>query len=208
MTQPQNGMERDRDRAMDCRNGPVPMPRELRVDVVADDPQWTALGALDPTAVIAEVTAAISAHLVLPAALTTATVALCSDAEVRALNSTWRGLDEPTNVLSFPSPEPASPARHAASERFLGDVILAEETLACEAADLAIDSVDHFRHLVLHGLLHLLGYDHETDAEAAVMEALETRILHSIGVADPYIGTEPVTVARLQAASDPGKATP
>ena len=103
MTQPQNGMERDRDRAMDCRNGPVPMPRELRVDVVADDPPWTALGALDPTAVIAEVTAAISAHLVLPAALTTATVALCSDAEVRALNSTWRGLDEPTNVLSFPA---------------------------------------------------------------------------------------------------------
>lgn len=198
----------DRDRDMDSRNGPVTMPRELRVDVVADDPQWTTLGSLDATAVIAEVTAALAAHVDLPAARTSATVALCSDAEVRALNNTWRGLDKPTNVLSFPSPELASRARHATSERFLGDVILAEETLAREAADFGIDSIDHFRHLIVHGLLHLLGYDHETDAEAAVMETLETRILRAIGVADPYIGTEPVTPAPLQAASDPGKAPP
>ncbi len=170
-------------------------PRALLVDVVADEPEWTALGGHDAATVVAEVARAIAAEIELPATDTTATLALGNDAEVRELNKAWRGQDKPTNVLSFPSPPPPRQGRRIPRDYFLGDVILAEETLAREAADQEIPPVDHFRHLVLHGLLHLLGYDHETDAEATVMEALETRILASIGVADPYAGTELATAA-------------
>jgi probable rRNA maturation factor len=74
----------------------------------------------------------------------------------------------------------------------LGDVIIAEETLAREAGEQGIATADHFRHLAVHGLLHLLGYDHEIETEANAMEMLETRILGSIGVRDPYAGTEPI----------------
>ena len=179
---------------MDSGSG-SPLTYTLRVDVVAEEPQWTALGGHDAAAAIAEVTGVIAAHLKLPAPRTTATSALGTDAEVRELNKAWRGQDKPTNVLSFPSPPPPKQGRRIPMEHFLGDVILAEETLAREAADLEIPAIDHFRHLVLHGLLHLLGYDHESEAEATVMEALETRILASIGVADPYAGAELATAA-------------
>ena len=179
---------------MDSGSG-SPLTYTLRVDVVAEEPQWTALGGHDAAAAIAEVTGVIAAHLKLPAPRTTATIALGTDAEVRELNKAWRGQDKPTNVLSFPSPPPPKQGRRIPMEHFLGDVILAEETLAREAADLEIPAIDHFRHLVLHGLLHLLGYDHESEAEATVMEALETRILASIGVADPYAGAELATAA-------------
>jgi probable rRNA maturation factor len=107
---------------------------------------------------------------------------LAGDAEVRALNARWRGLDRPTNVLSFPS-TPADRLPHSAT---LGDVALAFETLAREAETWGVPLADHFRHLVTHGFLHLIGYDHETDDEAERMEALETRILARLGVADPY----------------------
>ncbi len=182
------------DSDMDSRTG-TGLACALLVDLVAEDPQWTALGDHDAAAAIAEVTGAITANLELPAPRTTATIALGSDAEVRELNKAWRGKDKPTNVLSFPSPPPPKQGRRIPMERFLGDVILAEETLAREAADLGIAAIDHFRHLVLHGLLHLLGYDHESETEATVMEALETKILASIGVADPYAGAEMATAA-------------
>jgi probable rRNA maturation factor len=107
-------------------------------------------------------------------------VSLClaDDATLRALNSRWRGVDKPTNVLSFPAAAPAASA--------LGDIALAYETLAREAEDLGVPLADHYRHLLAHGFLHLIGYDHETDAEAERMEALETRILARLGAADPY----------------------
>ena len=113
-----------------------------------------------------------------------AVVSLClaDDAALRALNSRWRGVDKPTNVLSFPSP-PRGPLGDAPT---LGDIALAFETLAREAAELGVPLADHYRHLVAHGFLHLIGYDHETDAEAERMEALETRILARLGAADPY----------------------
>ena len=111
-------------------------------------------------------------------------VSLClaDDAALRALNAHWRGTDKPTNVLSFPS----APSDRAGQASTLGDIALAYETLAREAEDLGVPLADHYRHLLAHGFLHLIGYDHEEDAEAERMEALETRILARLGAADPY----------------------
>ena len=102
---------------------------------------------------------------------------------MRALNLRWRGLDKPTNVLSFPAPRPAG---RGGIQTTLGDIALAYETLAREAEELGVPLADHYRHLLAHGFLHLIGYDHETDAEAERMEALETRILTRLGLGDPY----------------------
>jgi probable rRNA maturation factor len=112
-----------------------------------------------------------------------ADVSLClaDDAVLRALNLRWRGVDKPTNVLSFPSAPPGP----LGDPTTLGDIALAYETLAREAEDLGVPLVDHYRHLLAHGFLHLIGYDHEADAEAERMEALETRILARLGAADP-----------------------
>jgi probable rRNA maturation factor len=113
-----------------------------------------------------------------------AEVSLClaDDAQLSALNLRWRGVDKPTNVLSFPS---APPGRGAESVT-LGDIALAYETLAREANELGAPLADHYRHLVAHGFLHLIGYDHGSDEEAERMEALETRIMARLGAADPY----------------------
>ena len=98
------------------------------------------------------------------------------DSAVQKLNAAWRGKDKPTNVLSFP--QPAGP--------LLGDVILAAETLREEAALAQKAFEDHMAHLIVHGFLHLLGYDHEGDAEAEAMEAVERKALARMGIADPY----------------------
>ena len=116
---------------------------------------------------------------------------LADDEHIRTLNARWRGLDKPTNVLSFPAAEPAQLDR----ARLLGDIVLAFETVAREAEDESKPLADHYRHLVVHGFLHLLGFDHETDAEAQAMEAMETRILAHLGVADPYRAGELVDAA-------------
>ena len=111
-------------------------------------------------------------------------VLFTSDEEVRALNGTWRGKDKPTNVLSFPMAEEAE----LASAQLLGDIVLAHGVCAAEAADKGIAMETHAAHLVVHGTLHLLGYDHETgDADAEEMEEVERRALASIGIADPYL---------------------
>ena len=111
-------------------------------------------------------------------------VSLCltDDAEVQALNARWRGIDAPTNVLSFPSP----PVRQTGEPRMLGDVALAYETVAREAQEEGASLADHFCHLVAHGFLHLIGYDHQTDEEAERMEGLEKRVLARLGITDPY----------------------
>ena len=108
---------------------------------------------------------------------------LTDDAEVQKLNARWRGVDKPTNVLSFP----AAPVANGAAASFLGDIALAYETLAREAEETRISLADHYRHLVAHGFLHLIGYDHQTDDEAERMEDLEKRVLARLGVADPYL---------------------
>jgi probable rRNA maturation factor len=105
------------------------------------------------------------------------------DSTIKALNAVWRGKDRPTNVLSFPS-FPLKPRDNL--PQLLGDVILAFETVAREAADEAKPLEHHISHLILHGFLHLLGYDHETDADAEEMEALERRVLTKLAIPDPY----------------------
>jgi len=110
-------------------------------------------------------------------------VKFTSDAEVRELNAKWRGQDKATNVLSFPMAEEGE----LASAQLLGDIVLAHGICAAEAAQKNIGVEAHAAHLLVHGTLHLLGYDHETgDEDAEEMEEAERRALASIGIADPY----------------------
>ena len=117
-------------------------------------------------------------------------IRLTSDAEVHALNAEWRGKDKPTNVLSFPMAEAEELAAGDAPgpELMLGDIVLARGVCAAEAADKAIPLDHHAAHLMVHGTLHLLGYDHMEDDSAADMEARETRALARMGIANPYAG--------------------
>ncbi len=108
-------------------------------------------------------------------------ILLTGDAEQRALNRKWRGVDAPTNILSFAQAEPFTPLCGP-----IGDLSLAYETLSREAADLHKLLPDHFTHLLVHGTLHLCGYDHQRKDEAFIMEALETEILAGLGLPDPY----------------------
>jgi probable rRNA maturation factor len=122
-------------------------------------------------------------------------IALSDDATVAGLNGAWRQKQGPTNVLSFPAG--STPGGSA----FLGDIILAFETLLREAEHENKLPLQHLEHLVVHGTLHLLGFDHQTSIEAEAMEALETRILAGLGVPDPYAATVPTPgepVAALQ----------
>lgn len=159
----------------------------IEADIVPDEADWSAFG--DVEAVVLAAAGAVSASPELALGPTEVTIALSSDVEVASLNGTYRGKPKPTNVLSFPAgPVPDGVA--AAGGRFLGDIILARETILAEAVGLGIQPAHHLQHLVVHGILHLAGFDHETDEEAEAMEALETRILKSIGVSDPYTGGE------------------
>jgi probable rRNA maturation factor len=108
-------------------------------------------------------------------------IVLTDDAEQQQLNREWRGIDKPTNVLSFPQIEPFGPV-----VGILGDIVLARETLEREAAELDKPLAEHFTHLVVHGFLHILGYDHLEEGEALQMESLETQILATMGISDPY----------------------
>lgn len=120
-------------------------------------------------------------------------IVLTDDAGIRELNKTWRGFDKPTNVLSFPAVEPDRIARSP----MLGDIVLAFETLMREAGEEGRPFAHHLTHLVVHGTLHLLGYDHETDDEAREMEALETSVLAKLGVPDPYAGLDDVNATKV-----------
>jgi probable rRNA maturation factor len=111
---------------------------------------------------------------------------LTGDEEVRGLNSAWRGKDQPTNVLSFPMADPDELKGASGPELMLGDIVLARGVCAAEAQAKAITLQDHAAHLIVHGTLHLLGYDHARDEAAADMEARETRALARLGIADPY----------------------
>lgn len=119
-----------------------------------------------------------------PEPVTDAEVAimLTDDNGVQALNRDWRGIDKPTNVLSFPAPQPVAGLR----PRPLGDIAIAYETTRREADSESKPFAHHLSHLAVHGFLHLIGYDHETDDEAETMENLERAILAQLGVPDPY----------------------
>ena len=115
-------------------------------------------------------------------------VRLTSDAEVHALNAQWRGKDKPTNVLSFPLAEAAELEAEDGPGLLLGDVVMAAGICRAEAREKSLPLANHASHLVVHGTLHLLGYDHHDEAAAADMESRETRALARLGIADPYQG--------------------
>ncbi len=133
------------------------------------------------SAAAARAALAAAATLAAPAELS---IVLGDDALLRALNRQWRGQDKPTNVLSFPALEP--PPAPPGAPQLLGDVVLAFETVSAEATAQGKPLADHLRHLVVHGVLHLLGFDHEAEADARRMEACEIAILEGLGVPDPY----------------------
>lgn len=112
-----------------------------------------------------------------------------NDETIREINAQWREQDKPTNVLSFPA-FPLEPGGMPGP--MLGDIVMARETLEREAAELEKPFNDHLSHLLVHGFLHLFGYDHMTGDEAEIMEGLETRILAELGLSDPYAGQDPV----------------
>ena len=117
-------------------------------------------------------------------------VMLTDDAGVRTLNSNWRGIDKPTNVLSFPALQPTGANREDDAPRMLGDIAIAYETTRREADDEQKPFDHHLSHLAVHGFLHLIGYDHEKDDDAAAMETLEQEILAQLGIPDPYADRE------------------
>jgi probable rRNA maturation factor len=117
-------------------------------------------------------------------------IMLTDDAGIRTLNSNWRGIDKPTNVLSFPALPPTGAAGPDDAPRMLGDIAIAYETTRREADDEQKPFDHHLSHLAVHGFLHLIGYDHETDNDAEAMEALEAVILAQLGIPDPYADRE------------------
>lgn len=151
------------------------------VDVIVADPRWSAAWPEVETSLPGIVEAVLAQAAARPAGDVELALRLDSDQGIRALNRRWRRKDAPTNVLSFPAgPGPAGGRRH------LGDIVLAYETALGEAEAQAKSLADHAAHLVVHGVLHLLGHDHEREAEAEAMEALEVEALARLGVADPY----------------------
>jgi len=162
----------------------------LEVAVEADE-EWDSSSAWDDLARRAAVAAiAESAYpeLAISPRLVEISVRLAGDEEVRALNSEWRGKDKATNVLSFPMAEEDDfeNANVLGRELLLGDIILARGVCQSEAADKGVTVEEHATHLLVHGTLHLLGYDHHDDDEASDMEAREVRALARLGIANPY----------------------
>jgi len=117
-------------------------------------------------------------------------VMLTDDTGIRTLNNNWRGIDKPTNVLSFPALQPTGSSGPDDAPRMLGDIAIAYETTRREADDEQKPFDHHLSHLAVHVFLHLIGYDHEKDEDAETMEALERNILMQLGIADPYADRE------------------
>lgn len=164
------------------------------LDVALDaDPEWdSSIGWAELAEAAAEAAIAESRFPSLAAGPRSVelSIRLAEDEEVRALNAQWRGKDKPTNVLSFPLVDAAelNAASNDGPELMLGDIILAHGVCAAEAAEKAIEIDQHAAHLMVHGTLHLLGYEHDDDVAANDMEARETRALARLGIADPYRG--------------------
>jgi len=149
------------------------------IDIMIRSPRWKARPRC-ATVVKRAIAAAASAVATPNSELA---IVLTDDSAIRMLNRDWRGQDKPTNVLSFPA-NAASAAPRAA--RHLGDIVIAYQTVSREAEAEGRPFGHHLAHLAVHGFLHLLGYDHETDRDARTMERLETRILARLKVPDPY----------------------
>jgi probable rRNA maturation factor len=150
------------------------------VDIQIASPRWDAEAAAEQTVrdAIAAAAAAVEAED------GEVSVVLTDDETIRALNRDWRKIDKPTNVLSFPAP--ATPT----GEKMFGDIVIAHETLARECNEEGRIFLHHLAHLTVHGFLHLIGYDHQTDSDADAMEALESKIMIAMKRPDPYLGRD------------------
>lgn len=166
---------------------------EALVECVIEDPRWEAFGL--PSLALRSVQATLR-HLGLPEVGLTVSVLGCDDARIATLNEEFRGKAKPTNVLSWPAWDLAADTDGAAPEapevgsaedpESLGDIAISYDTCAREAEAAGKPLADHVSHLVIHGLLHCLGYDHVRDKDAERMEALEVQVLASLGLPDPY----------------------
>ncbi len=156
----------------------------MGADAIIEDDRWDAsVGDLS-----VRVTTAVLRSMQLDPKAYKICVLFCSDIRIATLNADFRGKSGPTNVLSWPSEERATPdhAPEKPNPGELGDIAIAFETCAREAAEQGKAFDAHITHLLVHGVLHLLGFDHETDADAALMEAREVEILETLGLPDPY----------------------
>jgi probable rRNA maturation factor len=166
----------------------LPDAPEIEIELTVADAGWSAIA--DPHGRIGQAVSAAVRLTGLPVrAGMELSVLLTSDDEVRALNEAYRGRNEPTNVLSFPQAAPQD-GPQAGPAWPIGDIVLAWQTVAREARGEGRPVEHHFTHLAVHGLLHLFGYDHDTDPAAQRMEQMERRILASLGIPDPY-GPDP-----------------
>ncbi|MEL6641293.1 MAG: rRNA maturation RNase YbeY [Pseudomonadota bacterium] len=162
----------------------------MTVDCIIDDPRWTELALTD---LAVQATNATLERLGLEPSVFEISLLACDDVKIAGLNADFRNKDKATNVLSWPSAEraaqtpgemPVMPAPGPESE--LGDIAIAYETCAREAAEQSKPMAAHVTHLLVHGTLHLLGFDHENSPDAALMEGLEVEILGKLGLSDPY----------------------
>jgi probable rRNA maturation factor len=151
----------------------------MPLNIAVENKRWTKLRGLKA---LAQMT--VDAALPAKERKKEITLMFADDATLKALNKDWRGKNKATNVLSFPAPKNVKLPRSQAKP--LGDIALSFETVAREAADSGKKLKDHTSHLIVHGVLHLLGYDHMNEADAEKMEAKEIRILKKLGIADPY----------------------
>jgi probable rRNA maturation factor len=163
---------------------------ELEIDVITSCPLWNDLN-FDPQALAHSVIAMTLEAADLPPELERApsreaSLMLSSDEEVRKFNREYRGQDKPTNVLSFAALDSEDPDMPVSGTLHIGDLIMAYETLDREAQEMEVSFKDHFTHLLVHGTLHLAGYDHEEEDEASIMESLEISILMRLGIENPY----------------------
>jgi probable rRNA maturation factor len=150
------------------------------IDIQMQSHLWNAQPAAEQTVRAAICTAAA----LLSTSPGEVSIVLSDDSAIRALNRDWRGVDKPTNVLSFPAP------KASAGKKMLGDIVIAYETLARECDDEDRVFLHHLAHLAVHGFLHLIGYDHETDAQAEEMEGLESKIMTRMKMPDPYLARD------------------
>jgi probable rRNA maturation factor len=155
------------------------------IDIDVQSPLWNAQPAAEQT-----VRAAIAAAAALSTADGEVSIVLTDDKAIRLLNREWRGIDKPTNVLSFPAAKAKTGTKGSEANRMLGDIVVAYETLARECDDEERVFLHHLAHLTVHGFLHLIGYDHQTDRQADEMEGLESKIMSAMKMPDPYLARD------------------
>lgn len=174
-----------------------PDPGGPALDIRIQSRRWREVEDLKPR-IGAAIKAALALAPIKPLPEAELSLLLTDDKRIRIVNRDWRGFDKATNVLSFP----AAPPERIASSPVIGDIVIAFETVVREAEAEEKSVGDHLSHLVIHGLLHLVGEDHETEEQAQRMEALETAALARLGIADPYAGSEPEPMQPRQTAKN------